>query len=236
MHKRTNHFFFHKFFLSMDLYFKIKEQRKTFRAPVDNMGCYSVGVGHEGNTKKFQILIALLLSSQTRDEVTYSAIKSLNSFLGTLTPEHVLKSPEDSLHKCIEKVGYHNKKVKFLIEISKRVRNAMPNTLEDVLKLPGIGKKMAYLYLQHGCGRNEGIGVDTHVHRISNRIGLVQTREPEETRKALEKMLETSEWQEINRVMVGFGQTVCTPTRPKCSQCIVSEECPCSTVPGDEPG
>lgn len=215
----------------MDLYFKIKEQRKTIQAPVDSMGCCEVGKEHEGDVRRFQILVALLLSSQTRDEVTYSAVKSLNSFLGVLTPERVLRSAEDSLHKCIEKVGYHNKKVKFLIEISKRVRNAMPTTLESVLKLPGIGKKMAYLYLQHACGKNEGIGVDTHVHRISNRIGLVQTKDPEETRKALESILETSEWKEINKVMVGFGQVICTPTKPKCSQCIVSKECPCSTAP-----
>lgn len=213
----------------MDLYFKIKEQRKTITAPVDTMGCCSAGGGYDEDVKKFQILVALLLSSQTRDDVTYSAIRSLNSLLGVLTPEHVLSCPETLLHKCIEKVGYHNKKVKFLIEISKRVRDAMPSTLEDVLRLPGIGRKMAYLYLQHGCGKNEGIGVDTHVHRISNRIGLVETRVPEETRRALERILEKTEWQDINGIMVGFGQVICTPIRPKCSLCIVSEECPYSS-------
>lgn len=212
----------------MDLYFKIKEQRKMITAPVDTMGCCSAGKEYEGDVKKFQILVALLLSSQTRDDVTYSAVKSLNSLLGTLTPEHVLNCPETLVHKCIEKVGYHNKKVKFLMEISRRVKDGMPSTLEDVLRLPGIGRKMAYLYLQHGCNKNEGIGVDTHVHRISNRIGLVRTKTPEETRKALESVLERPEWQEINGVMVGFGQVVCTPTRPKCPTCVISKECPYS--------
>lgn len=214
----------------MDLYFLIKEQRKSIKAPVDTMGCCSVGKELTPEEKKFQILVALLLSSQTRDEVTYAAVSSLRLLLNDLTPKNILKCPETDLHKCLEKVGYHNKKLKFLLEISKRVLKEMPSTLEDVLKLPGIGKKMAYLYLFHGCNKNEGIGVDTHVHRISNRIGLVHSKTPEETRIQLEALVPKEEWQELNSVMVGFGQRICLPVKPKCSSCIARDKCPSSGV------
>ena len=101
----------------------------------------------------------------------------------------------------------------------------MPEDLESILKLPGVGKKMAYLYLANACNKNEGIGVDTHVHRISNRIGLVSTKTPEETRKELESKIPQKEWQSINKVLVGFGQTICLPLRPKCKECDASKIC-----------
>ncbi|KAM0681331.1 hypothetical protein GINT2_000531 [Glugoides intestinalis] len=210
----------------MDVYFTIKKQRESIDAPVDNIGCYAAGKTHTGDVKKFQILISLLLSSQTKDEVTYEAVMALNSFLGVLTPTNVLNAKQEDIHNCIRKVGYHNKKTKFLISISQEVISGMPTTFEEVVKLPGIGKKMAYLYLYHACGKNEGIGVDTHVHRISNWIGLVKTKMPEQTRKELEKLFDKEEWPEIGRVLVGFGQTICRPVKPKCNECDAKSTCP----------
>lgn len=212
----------------MESYFLIKQQREIEQAPVDTMGCYSIGFGHKGDIKKFHILVGLLFSSQTKDEVTYSAMVKLTKLLGIITPENILKMAPEEIHSCISKIGYHNKKLKYLIDISKKVINKMPTCFEEVIKLPGIGRKMAYLYLFYGCERVEGISVDTHVHRISNRIGLVQSKNPEETRKSLELKLDKTEWNEINRVLVGFGQVICLPIKPKCNMCYAKNICPSS--------
>ncbi|ELA42239.1 uncharacterized protein VICG_00638 [Vittaforma corneae ATCC 50505] len=210
----------------MDLYFEIKKQRDKLEAPVDSMGSSCVGHAYPKDIKNFQILVFLLLSSQTKDEITYSAIESLNGTLGILTPENVLNSREEDVSKCLKKVGFHNKKLKFLYEISRKVKDKMPETFEELLKLPGVGKKMANLYLNHALGRNEGISVDTHVHRVSNRIGLVCTKDPEHTRRALESIFDRDEWPEVNRVFVGFGQMICKAIKPKCGECSVQDRCP----------
>lgn len=215
----------------MDLYNKIKEQRSTFEAPVDTLGCACVGEGLGGDNKKYQVLVALLLSSQTKDEITHAAVRQLNAKLGLLTPQNVLAAPEDLVHDAIRAVGYHNKKLKYLINLSRRVDAAgMPTTLAECLKLPGVGRKMAYLYLQHACGSSEGIGVDTHVFRISKRIGLSSGASVEKVRADLESIFEPSEWEELNRVLVGFGQSVCNAVKPKCHGCSVKDECPSSIL------
>ncbi|KAI5169372.1 endonuclease III [Pancytospora epiphaga] len=218
----------------MDLYRRIKGERGRIKAPVDTIGCASVGDNFEGDEKKFRILIALLLSSQTKDEVTYDAICQLDSRLSGLRPERITESPIDVVHSCISKVGYHNKKLKYLIEISKQLKNKkMPDSLEKVVALPGIGKKMAYLYLQHACGVNAGIGVDTHVLRISRRIGLSNSVRPEGVRRDLEQIFETEEWPQINKVLVGFGQVICTAVSPHCADCPVKDCCPASRAMGE---
>lgn len=207
----------------MEAYKKLKQQRECVKAPVDTMGCACVDAGLGEETKMFQILVRLLLSSQTRDAVTHAAVAMLNEKLGILTPENVCNAPPDLIKECISKASYYSKKHEYLLEISQRLRNSpMLRSLEAVLALRGIGKKMAYLYMQHACGSTVGIGVDTHVHRISRRIGLCNTPDPERTRIELERIFERSEWPEINRVMVGFGQTICLP------ECFAKFVCPSS--------
>lgn len=215
----------------MQNYFLIKIQRQKIIAPVDLMGCYSMGKDYSGNIKKFHILLGLLFSSQTRDEITYQAFLNLKNLLKEITPENILKFPKNEIHKCISKIGYHNKKLEYLIEISRNIiKNNYPETLEDVLKLPGIGRKMAYLYLYYALDKNLGIAVDTHVHRVSNRIGLVKTKEPEKTREELEKIFDIEEYPIINNTLVGFGQTICLPVNPKCYNCIILKKCPSSIL------
>ncbi len=214
----------------MENYKLIKEQRTKIKAPVDTMGCFSMGLGYTGDVKKFQILIGLLFSSQTRDEITFEAVQNLKKLMKVVTPENILKFSEPEIHNCIAKIGFHNKKLKFLIEIAKKTIKKMPETLEEVLNLPGIGRKMAYLYLYYGCDKNLGIAVDTHVHRISNRIGLVKTKDAEKTRMALENILDIEEYPKINSVLVGFGQTICLPKNPRCIDCIASKTCPSSRL------
>lgn len=217
---------------AMDLYYRIKEQRRSIEAPVDTMGCGSVSPGLCPRDSQFRILVALLLSSQTRDEITHEAVSKLSARLGGLTPEAVAGADEAVLRECLSKVGFHNRKTEYLRGVSARLTDApMPSSLEELLSLPGIGKKMAFLYLQHACNQNAGIGVDTHVHRISRRIGLCpEAKTAEGARVALEAKVDRSEWRDFNTVLVGFGQTICTAKQPKCSECCVSDKCPASSV------
>ncbi|KAI9294129.1 DNA glycosylase [Neoconidiobolus thromboides FSU 785] len=213
-------------------FLKIRKYRETHSAPVDSMGCER-GDDEKltGKEFRFHVLISLILSSQTRDEDTYLAMKKLRQACGKpLTPQLLVDMDEEKLHQCITKVGFHNLKWKYIKRTARicleEYDNDIPDNLEELLKLPGVGPKMAFLALQCGWNYNIGIGVDTHVHRISNRLGWVKTKEPEQTRVALENVLPKKYWKEINFLLVGFGQTVCIGNRPRCFECPVAEDCP----------
>jgi endonuclease III len=224
------------------LYFKIKKQREKIEAPVDTMGCSIAPAGIPEEERRLHILVSLFLSSQTRDEVTYAAMERLRRMLpegregkseeyNGLTIENLVSSSTGFINGCIEKVGFHNRKAESLKKMAVILKErGMPETLGDVLSLPGIGNKMGFLYLNHACGRVLGIGVDTHVHRVSNRIGLVKTKDPNKTQTELERILPRDEWSDINRVLVGFGQKICLPVKPKCKECCVKDECPSSCL------
>lgn len=212
--------------LPATVYQQIKTQRDCIVAPVDKYGCSST---QEYNVEKrnFTILVSLLLSSQTRDEVTHAAVQTLEQKIaGGVCAESVSKQSVASINACICKVGFHKKKSVYLKSVAEICAQAgIPDTLEDLIKLPGIGYKMAILYLYHACGKVAGISVDTHVHRVANRIGWVTTKNPRHTQKALEKILPPEEWASVNRVLVGFGQVICRPVKPKCLECSVSTWC-----------
>lgn len=108
----------------------------------------------------------------------------------------------------------------------------IPNDIPGLLKLPGVGPKMAHICMKAAWDETTGIGVDTHVHRISNRLKWVQktTKDPEATRKELEKWVPFELWNEVNLMMVGFGQTICTPTGPKCDICLNNDICPSRVI------
>ncbi|KAI9144016.1 DNA glycosylase [Paraphysoderma sedebokerense] len=211
---------------------KIKEFRKTVQAPVDTMGCERLAEEGDEKTFRFQTLVSLMLSSQTKDTVNAVAMKNLQA--KGLTVDNVISWSDEELNECICKVGFHKRKTQYIkqtCEILKAQYNGdIPDTIEGLTALPGVGPKMAYLALQCAWFKNEGIGVDVHVHRISNRLKWVKTKEPEETRKALESWLPKHLWTEINPMLVGFGQTVCLPVKPKCEGCPISNTCPSSTV------
>lgn len=210
----------------MLLYHRIKEQRSRIAAPVDTYGCSAVPEC-SAEKYKFSVLVSLLLSSQTKDEVTWAAVRNLDAKIsGGLTIEGVCNQSVEFINLCISKVGFHNKKSHYLKQIACiLMEKGLPETLDDLIELPGVGYKMAILYLYHACRKVEGISVDTHVHRIANRIGLVKTRSPEQTRKHLEEIMPQSEWADVNRVLVGFGQVVCKPVNPKCSECDICLDC-----------
>lgn len=184
--------------------------------------------------KRFQTLIALMLSSQTKDTTNAIAMHRLQTELPSpgLTLENILDVEPAKLNDMIFVVGFHNNKTKYIKAAALILRDQyggdIPDTIEGLMSLPGVGPKMAYLCMSAAWGRTEGIGVDVHVHRITNLWGWHKTKGPEETRAALEAWLPKERWHEINHLLVGFGQTVCLPVGRKCGKCTLSEKglCP----------
>jgi endonuclease-3 len=126
----------------------------------------------------------------------------------------------------IGKVGFHNNKTKYIKQVAPILRDKfggdIPDTIEGLVSLPGVGPKMGYLTLSAAWGRHEGIGVDVHVHRITNLWGWHKTNNPEGTRAELESWLPKEKWHDINHLLVGFGQTICLPVGRKCNECDLS--------------
>ncbi|XP_043107758.1 endonuclease III-like protein 1 isoform X2 [Puntigrus tetrazona] len=209
----------------------IREMRSKRDAPVDQMGaekCYDPEAPPE--VRRYQVLISLMLSSQTKDHVTAGAVQRLREH--GLTVDAVLEMDDETLGKLIYPVGFWRTKVKYVKRASALIRQEfrgdVPDTVEGLMRLPGVGPKMAHLAMDIAWGRVSGIGVDTHVHRISNRLGWTkkETKTPEETRRALEEWLPRDLWSEINWLLVGFGQQVCLPVAPLCSVCLSQHTCP----------
>uniref|UniRef100_A0A667ZBU2 Endonuclease III-like protein 1 n=2 Tax=Myripristis murdjan TaxID=586833 RepID=A0A667ZBU2_9TELE len=209
----------------------IREMRSSRDAPVDNMGaqkCYDTEV--PAHVKRFQVLVSLMLSSQTKDQVTAAAMQKLRAH--GCTVENILSTDDETLGKLIYPVGFWRNKVKYLKLTSAMLQHKfggdIPDSVEGLVSLPGVGPKMAHLAMDIAWDQVSGIGVDTHVHRISNRLGWHRkpTKNPEETRKALEDWLPRELWSEINWLLVGFGQQVCLPVSPLCSMCLNQHSCP----------
>ncbi len=175
----------------------------------------------------FQTLVSTILSLRTKDEVTAAATERL--LKRVKKPEDLLKIPDEELEKIIYPVGFYRNKAKTLKKIAKilieKYNGKVPDTLEELLKLPGVGRKTANLVLSESFGK-DAICVDTHVHRISNRWGIVNTKTPEETEYALMKVLPRKWWKKYNSILVAFGQTICKPVGPKCDICPIREYCP----------
>lgn len=174
----------------------------------------------------FQVLISTILSLRTKDEVTLAASKRL--FERAKTPRGILGLSEKMISELIYPVGFYRTKAKRIREISKTLlktyEGRVPERLEELLKLKGVGRKTANLVLTLGF-RKLGICVDTHVHRISNRWGLVKTKTPEQTEFALRKILPKKYWIPYNDLLVSFGQTLCRPISPWCSRCPLETFC-----------
>ena len=188
--------------------------------------------------KRFQTLIALMLSSQTKDTTNAIAMRRLQTELPHpgLTLENILEVDPVKLNEMIFVVGFHNNKTRYIKAAALILRGQfggdIPDTIEGLMSLPGVGPKMAYLCMSAAWGRTEGIGVDVHVHRITNLWGWHKTKGPEDTRAALEAWLPRDRWHEINHLLVGFGQTICLPVGRNCEDCQLSGKglCPSAVV------
>ncbi|MDI6687885.1 MAG: endonuclease III [Desulfobacterales bacterium] len=174
----------------------------------------------------FQILVSTLLSLRTKDEVTAKAAQRL--FAQVQTPEQILAIGENKIQKLIYPVGFYTTKAARLVKISRIIiekhKGKVPDELDALLELPGVGRKTANLVLVEGF-QKPAICVDTHVHRISNRIGYVRTKTPDKTEFALRKKLPLKHWIKYNELLVAFGQVICRPISPFCSRCPASRLC-----------
>ena len=179
-----------------------------------------------------------MLSSQTKDTTNAIAMRRLQTELPSpgFTLETILAVEPTRLNELIWVVGFHNNKTRYIKAAAEILRDQyngdIPDTVEGLMSLPGVGPKMAYLCMSAAWGRTVGIGVDVHVHRITNLWGWHKTRAPEETRAALEAWLPREKWHEINHLLVGFGQTICLPVGRRCEECTLSTRglCPGAVV------
>ena len=176
----------------------------------------------------FQVLIATMLSAQTRDAVTAGA--SARLFKVARTPRTMVKLTAAQIQKLIYPVSFYRHKAVHVKQtcgqIVSRFGGRVPSTMEELLTLPGVGRKTANLVLIVAHASEENICVDTHVHRISNRLGWVKTRTPAETEHALYKAAQRRWWPIINLYLVTWGQNVCRPIYPLCPQCVLADVCP----------
>lgn len=174
----------------------------------------------------FRILIGTILSQRTRDEMTSVATERL--FKRYKRPEELAKARPADVKKLIKSVGFYNMKTKGIISASKKLVDdfggKVPSDIDDLLTIPSVGRKTANCVLVYGFDK-PAIPVDTHVHRISNRLGLVDTRTPEDTEMELVKKVPKRYWLELNDLFVRFGQTTCKPVGPKCGGCSLSGKC-----------
>lgn len=175
----------------------------------------------------FRILISTLLSLRTKDATTTEASQRL--FRIAKDPERMRKLRPKQIEQLIFPVGFYRTKARRIIDICRVLIESyggkVPDTMEELLKLKGVGRKTANLVLTLGFGKY-GICVDTHVHRISNRLGIVKTKTPHETEFALMKVLPKKYWIDYNDLLVSFGQNLCSPISPWCSKCPIKHDCP----------
>ncbi len=181
----------------------------------------------EETNDPFKILISTVLSARTKDETTLQASKRL--FQLAASPEKMIMLSRKSIERVIYPVGFYRTKAKNILSLCQtllqKFEGKVPDTLEELLSLKGVGRKTANLVITLAF-RKYGICVDTHVHRISNRWGLVKTKNPKETEFALYKVLSKKYWISYNNLLVSFGQNVCKPISPLCSGCPVGTLCP----------
>ncbi|HWR25194.1 MAG TPA: endonuclease III [Methanosarcina sp.] len=180
----------------------------------------------------FFALISTVMSHRTRDDVTYPAARKL--FKRFSTPEEMAAAGVDEIEILIKDVGFYRVKAGRIKEISRilleKYDGKVPDSMETLLELPGVGRKTANCVLAHAFLKDT-LAVDTHVHRISNRLGLVKTKNPEETETELKKVFPQKYWRHINLLLVKLGQNICRPISPKCEVCVLNDICPKIFIP-----
>ena len=176
----------------------------------------------------FRVLVATMLSAQTQDPVTFAASQRL--FGRAATPAAVVRLPVRQIERLIYPVSFYRNKARHVREACRqlldRFAGRVPATMDELLTLPGVGRKTANLVLILAHRSGENICVDTHVHRISNRLGWVATRTPEQTEQALYKTVPKRWWSAVNQFLVTWGQNVCRPVYPRCGSCEIDGLCP----------
>lgn len=199
------------------------------RLDVFQASCAATTLGGTGHTNRspFTLLVSCIISLRTKDQVTHDASQRLLALAPT--PKDLASMAENRIAKAIYPAGFYNTKARQLKEIGRILQDdhggLVPQTESELLALPGVGRKTANLVLGLGFGV-PAICVDTHVHRICNRLGLVNTETPSATELALQLLLPIESWVPINDMLVTFGQNRCHPTSPRCTSCPLDDLCP----------
>ncbi len=174
---------------------------------------------------KLLLLILILISARTKDELLE---KVSNKIIKSISSKKLCELTEEEISRIIYPVGFYKTKAKHIKElcriIKEEYKGRVPDSIEELVKLPGVGRKTANLFLATAFNKKT-ICVDVHVHRISNRLGLVKTKTPAETEKALERVFDRKDWPKINEVFVPFGKEICKPINPKCDTCPLRHIC-----------
>lgn len=183
-------------------------------------------LGHFGQDDPWQTLIATILSARSRDETTEVVAREL--FRVYPDCGSLAAAPVRRVEKLVKRTGFYKTKARRIIEVSRllmqRHGGVVPDEMDGLLELPGVGRKTASCVLVYAFGK-PAIPVDTHVHRISNRLGWVRTRTPDKTEEALRKWIDPNDWLDINDLLVFHGKTVCKPIRPLCTVCSIEAHC-----------
>ena len=181
---------------------------------------------HNAETGPFSILIGTILSARTKDETTTKAVKAL--FLKYKNPKDLANAKIKDVEKIIRSIGFFHVKSKRIIEVAKiihtKYKDKVPEDLDTLVQLPGVGRKTANCVLVYAFEK-PAIPVDIHVHRISNRLGLVDTKNPEETEQELMSKIDKKYWIDINDTFVMYGQNICKPISPMCNVCKIKKSC-----------
>jgi endonuclease-3 len=200
---------------------KIVEILKKYDSPQSEFVKYT-----EKNANPFIVLISCILSLRTKDETTYPATLRMLE-LGRV-PEDFLKVSQDDLEKAIYPVGFYKNKAKQILDIAKilveKYNSKVPDTIEELVKFKGVGRKTANLTLAKGH-KIPAICVDIHVHRICNRLGYVEAKEPDTTEMILREILPKEFWLDFNTLLVTHGQNICKPIKPLCQKCPIEAYC-----------
>nr|ABZ09130.1 putative HhH-GPD superfamily base excision DNA repair protein [uncultured marine crenarchaeote HF4000_APKG6D9] len=181
---------------------------------------------HDAQTGPFSILIGTILSARTKDEATTKAVKAL--FSKYKNSKQLANAKVKDVEKIIKSIGFFHVKSKRIIEVAKiintKYKGKVPDNLDTLVELPGVGRKTANCVLVYAFEK-PAIPVDIHVHRISNRLGLVDTKNPEETEQELMKKIPKKYWIDINDTFVMYGQNICKPISPMCDVCKIKKNC-----------
>jgi endonuclease-3 len=204
-----------------EIFSALKQELRKYNQPVVSRS------KQENKDTPFVTLVSCLLSLRTKDKVTEQASRRL--LIKYNTPEKLVQLSEQQIASLIYPVGFYKTKAKRIKEISQvlldKYQGKVPDRFEELLTLKGVGRKTANIVMVYGHKKHGYLPIDTHCHRIPNRLGWIKTKKPEDTEHALKKILPSEYWDDFNDLFVTFGQTICVPISPFCSRCPVEQYC-----------
>ena len=205
----------------------MKNISKIMRALEKQYGKTCSEITKSGNKKVFGLLIHTVLAARNTDKNADAAAKELFSRYNT--PGQIASAPLPDIRKRIKRGVFFNVKAKNIKKLcsilSKKYSSKVPDTMSELVALPGVGRKTANIVLTYGFGKTEGIAVDTHVFRTTNRIGIVNEKTPEKTEKTLLKVVPRKYWQDFNHMFVLHGREICKARKPLCNRCVLKNQC-----------